>query len=172
MQTGALPERGLRSALAMLFDSGKQCGGGLRSEREPPHDSPPRLLASSGRWQRASHCITKVREAFSFFLIVVNTVDPLAEVLRTRFSGIQLGELCCGAAWAVKAVSIKQQHSSAVVLLEVLSALASCQWELSALVGASVQGSYRTRTRQSGCNMLLEWCRRNVADSSTIYNVY
>lgn len=37
-------------------------------------------------------------------------------------------------------------------------------------MGASVRWSYRTRTRQSSHNVLLKWCRRNVADSSTIYS--
>lgn len=79
-------------------------------------------------------------------------------------------ELCCGATWAVKTLALKQQQSSAVVLLEVLSVPASYWWEWSALVVPSVQSSYRTRTRQSGCSVLLKWCRRNVADSSTIYS--
>lgn len=37
-------------------------------------------------------------------------------------------------------------------------------------MGALVQWSYGMRTRESGHNMLLKWCRRNVADSSTIYS--
>lgn len=37
-------------------------------------------------------------------------------------------------------------------------------------MGASVPWSYGTRTRQSGRNVLLKWCRRNVADSSTKYS--
>lgn len=47
-------------------------------ESEP---CPPSSLASLGRWQRTSPCITKVREVFSFFLMVGNTVGPLAKVL-------------------------------------------------------------------------------------------
>lgn len=100
-----------------------------------------------------------------------NTVDLwLRSYLRAHFAAIELCELCCGAVWTVKTLVIKQQQSSAVVLLEVLSAPVSRWWEWSALVGASVRWSYTMRTRQSSRNMLLKWCRRNVADSSAIYS--